>query len=272
MQADSARRSGAALVLAASMSGPIVAHAIDAREQAVADIEFLIRHNWHLVEAHTSKGEPLPVLTPTGNEEMTLRFERSLLRVTGCRGFSEDFFLIEGRIVHWTPEPATSTMILPCSGRPFQMDEAMAVVLKGDPSYRLVPSTDGIERPQLELESPADMIVVFKGEPTAETRYGGPGDTIYFDIAPRTVRCSVPDQPACACLQVRELFEPKAGTYRPGHDEIGLGNAGPWQMLCDDIEGLDPAELRDRGLYLRLRRFRDPSATGAAFRYVTFGR
>ncbi|MFC4822490.1 hypothetical protein [Dokdonella ginsengisoli] len=231
-------------------------------------------HNWYLAEAHTSKGESLPVFTPPNAEPIVLRFHGRSLAVTGCNTLGEGYVLANGRIVQSRSEQDLVTRTARgCEARRGMADDAILVLFNGDPRYRLVPPVRRSEGPRLVLESPADMTVVFRGEPTAEKRFGSKGETIYFDIAPQAIRCALPGRPVHDCLQVRQLFEQRDGSYLPDRNEVPAGQAGPWQLLYDGIEGVNPQEGRESGWYVGLRRFRrEGSETGAPYAYVLFGR
>lgn len=207
-----------------------------AARDAADDLAVLEAHNWFLVRAHASNGAPLPVFTPAGMDPIALRFDGHGLSARGCNALGEHFDLDGQRIVQRRSDSYLVTQtLLGCSAAPARADDAVLVLFNGNPHYELSASPDG---PLLVLESPAGMTVVFKGEATAETRYGSSGEAIFFDVAPRNVRCIAPGRPDCNCLQVRELFSPLAGSYSAGHDEVAAENAGPWQLLCEGSKDL----------------------------------
>ena len=73
------------------------------------------------------------------------------------------------------------------------------------------------------------LTLVFKGAPTAATRFGGPAERVFLEVGPETKPCSHPLIPDKQCLQVREVR----------FDENGLrvGEPGEWQNFFDEIEG-----------------------------------
>jgi hypothetical protein len=266
------RRRSAQTAFVASILLFIVGSNVAAQGEA-DDLAVLEAHNWYLEEAHTTKGEPLPVLMPPGADPITLTFQGHNLSVTGCNTLGERFDL-SGRCIvqrHSDSELVTQTLV-GCESRRLLADDALLILFNGNPRYELIPSQSDARTPRLVLESPADMIAVFRGEATAEARFGSAGETIWFDIAPRNARCVAPGRADCDCLQVRQLFSPRNGSYSVGLDDVPPEDAGPWQLLCDGIEGLDARADRESGLYLPLRRFRRKTPGGdTAYAYVLFG-
>ena len=83
--------------------------------------------------------------------------------------------------------------------------------------------------PRLTLRNAAGDQLTFAGTPTPETRYGGPGERIFLEVAAQTAPCSHPLIPDMQCLQVRELK----------YDDKGLkvGDPGPFGNFYATIEG-----------------------------------
>jgi len=108
---------------------------------------------------------------------------------------------------------------------------------------------------RLTLTTSAGDVLAFDGEPTAETRYGGPGETAFLEVAAQTRPCSHPLIPDMQCLQVREVF----------YDDKGLktGTPGEFGNFYDGIEGY----THEPGVrnVLRVKRFkRDPAPADAS--------
>jgi hypothetical protein len=81
----------------------------------------------------------------------------------------------------------------------------------------------------LTLTNRSGDTLVFNGKPTAETRFGGPGETVFLEIAAQKQPCSHALIPNAQCLQAREVH----------FDDKGLrtGEPGQWQNLFEGIEG-----------------------------------
>jgi hypothetical protein len=101
--------------------------------------------------------------------------------------------------------------------------------------------------------------LTFKGEPTAETRYGGPGETTFLEVAAQTKPCSHPLIPDMQCLQVREIKYDAQG--------VKTGTDGEFQNFYGNIEGYhhEPG-IRN---VLRVKRYtiKNPPADGSSLAY-----
>jgi hypothetical protein len=93
------------------------------------------------------------------------------------------------------------------------------------------------------------------GEATAQTRYGGPGETVFLEIAPQRIACNHPLIPSHSCLQAREI--------RYAANGVKLSPPGEWQPLYEGIEGFEFREGERK--VLRLKKFkRDPAPADAS--------
>lgn len=100
--------------------------------------------------------------------------------------------------------------------------------------------------PQLLWTAENGDVLRFVGEPKAETRFGGPGETLFMEVAARSKPCPHPTTSSSQmCLEVRELR----------YDAQGLpaGQPGEWRLFHDRIEGYTHEEgIRN---VLRVKRF-----------------
>ncbi len=109
--------------------------------------------------------------------------------------------------------------------------------------------------PGLTLTRSDGTVLIFGGTPTADTRHGGPGQTLLIEVAAETVPCVL--DPARRCLQVRE-HEPGAAA--------ATAAATSWQPYDGTIEGFDHEEgIRT---LLRVTRYPAVSAPDAIPVYV----
>ena len=99
----------------------------------------------------------------------------------------------------------------------------------------------------------------FAGEPTAETRYGGPGETVFLEVAAQSEPCSHPLIADMQCLQVRELKYDDKG--------IKTGTVGSFVNFYQDIEGY----THEPGIrnVLRVKRYRSRIRRPTAVRWRT---
>jgi hypothetical protein len=82
---------------------------------------------------------------------------------------------------------------------------------------------------QLTLRTTSGDVLVFAPQPTAETRFGGPGETVFIEVAAQTKPCPHPLIRDMQCLQTREVK----------FDDKGLkqGTPGAFENFYGTIEG-----------------------------------
>lgn len=212
----------------------------DAAPQAAkpaGDAASLAAHRWTLETATDAQGKRIDALFPAGSKGLALAFADGSAGVSGgCNRMSGRFEVdAQGRLA---VGPMRSTMMA-CAQPLMQADEAVGKLLAQPQQWQVEEGT----RPRLRLES-ASGNSTWTGEATAETRYGGPGETVFLEVAPQRIACHHPLIPDFRCLQVREIR----------YDANGVKQApGEWQPLYDDIEGFDFREGERK--VLRLKKF-----------------
>jgi hypothetical protein len=104
--------------------------------------------------------------------------------------------------------------------------------------------------PVLRLAAVDGTVLTFKGQPTPETRFGGPGTRAFLEVSPEP--CQPPAPAAGPCLMVRDR------TF----DEQGLpsGTPGEWRALPEGIEGYTPAAGQQQ--VVRVKRFESAATAG----------
>lgn len=112
--------------------------------------------------------------------------------------------------------------------------------------------------PELALTFANGSVWSFKGVPTDVTRFGGPAEQIFLEVAAKTRSCN-DGLRARECLEVR----------RVKFDEQGLRTgAGPWELFYDSIDGYthNPGERT----VLRINRYerKNPPADASRYAYV----
>ena len=114
--------------------------------------------------------------------------------------------------------------------------------------------------PQLVLTNAAGDRLVFHGAPTADTRFGGPGERVFLEVAAETKPCSHPLIPDKQCLQVREIK----------FDDNGLrvGEPGEWQNFYDQIEGFSHQPGTRNVLRVNRYTVANPPADGSSQAFV----
>lgn len=114
--------------------------------------------------------------------------------------------------------------------------------------------------PRLSLTTAAGERLDFEGVPTPATRYGGPGETVFMEVAAQAKACPHPLMPNKQCLQVRPLQYDDQGLHRDG--------TGDWQPLYQDIEGYTHTPGVRNVLRLKRYRIAHPPADGSSIAYV----
>jgi heat shock protein HslJ len=149
-----------------------------------------------------------------------------------------------------------STLMACADARLMALDGELSRRLEGPLSYTLAES----EPPQLRLRNAAGDTLFFGAEPTAQTRYGGPGERMFLDVAAQTRPCPHPLIPNKQCLQVRELQYDAQGRKR--------GDDAAFENFYDAIQGYThEAGIRN---VLRVHRYtlQNPPADASRYAYV----
>ncbi|WP_232823621.1 META and DUF4377 domain-containing protein [Dyella sp. C9] len=190
----------------------------------MADTSTLVQYHWRLAEATDKSGKHIDALFVRSDKPLELNFNGERVNVVNsCNsmlgGYHVDGTQLQvGPLAHTLmacPDPALAAL-----------DEAISQRLQGSLQWS-IKTQDAA--PQLQLVTAGGDTLRFAGEATAETRYGGPGDIVFLEVAAQAVPCHHPLIPNKMCLQVRERH----------YDAQGLqtGTPGDWQPLNQDIEG-----------------------------------
>lgn len=202
------------------------AHAASPTPAAPAAISFtdLSHYHWRLQEAVDGSGKHLQGLLDQTLPPLQLDFADARISVSGaCNSLAGSYHVIEERLV---VEPMMHTMMACPNPVLMQRERTMSSLLQGRPTMILA-GTRGT--PLLTLTADNGHTLTFEGAPTAQTRYGSSGETVFFEVAPDTVPCHHPLMRDAKCLRVRELH----------YDAQGLrtGTPGAWQPMMQNIEG-----------------------------------
>ncbi|MGE4452378.1 META and DUF4377 domain-containing protein [Castellaniella sp.] len=202
----------------------------------------LSAYDWRLTEAADRLGKPIEALRTRPERPLRLSFSGTSLSVLGgCNTQFGGYALESGAL---RVEGLAATMKA-CAPELMQLDAGIAARLKG----RLAARIEGeAQAPRLVLTTTGGDVLAFAGVPTPETRYGGPGETVFLEIAPERVACGHPLIPDHRCLRVRERRYDAAGVLQPP--------AADWQPLYQPIEGYEHQD--GEHAILRVKRFTDP--------------
>ena len=214
----------------------------------------LPRFHWRLQEANAADGSRIEALFARADKPVQLDFDKGRLAVSNtCNRMGGSYALAAGTL---TAGRMASTKMACADAKLMALDDEVGKRLEGALSLALAAG----DAPSLTLGNAVGDTLVFAGTPTPDTRYGGPGERIFLEIAAQTKPCSHPLMPDMQCLQTREI------TY----DDKGLkvGTPGAFGNFYDAIEGY----THEPGVrnVLRLQRYtrKDVPADASKYAYV----
>ncbi|WP_447938184.1 DUF4377 domain-containing protein [Pseudoxanthomonas mexicana] len=203
---------------------PPAAVAPAAASAAPADGTLLPKYHWRLGSATDAQGQRIDALFARPDKPVTLDFRDGRLGISNtCNRMGGSYTLADGSL---TAGRLMSTKMACADAALMALDDEVGKRLEG--TLELATTTAG-DAPTLTLTTATGDTLAFTGEPTAETRYGGPGERVFLEVAADTKPCNHPLIPDMQCLQVREIQ----------YDDKGLkiGAPGEFQHFYDSIEG-----------------------------------
>jgi len=205
--------------------------------QAASDQATLSQYHWRLVNATDALGNRIDALFVRADRPLTLNFTADSLSIANsCNAIGGGYRLDQGLL---NVGPLRHTMMACSDPALSALDQAIDSRLQGRSTISISSQSP---HPTLTLKNIQGDTLTWQGEPTAETRYGGPGETVFIEVAAKTVPCA---DGAGECLQVRERR----------YDAQGLqsGKPGEWHVQKETIEGYThEAGIRN---VLRLKRY-----------------
>jgi len=222
-------------------------------ERAIAPPVALEAYHWELARATDPSGRVVAVLQPAGKAPLRLDFAQNRIAVSGGCNRIGGSYQQSGPALRIGPLMQTE---MACVDRSLMdLDAAIAARLQGT----LQTTLHAGDPPQLELRAGNGDTLVFTGTPTPQTRYGGAGTTVFFEVAPQRAPCSHPLIPNMQCLQVRERTYAADGT---------LASQGEWQPLYQEIEGYTHTPGTRNVLRVKKFALKHPPADAPAVAYV----
>lgn len=190
---------------------------------SAADASLLPKYHWRLTKATSAQGQRIEALFAQPEKPLQLDFRDGRLGVSNSCNRMGGTYTLSGSAL--TSGRMTSTMMACADPKVMALDDEVGKRLEGT----LKMATAAGEVPTLTLTTASGDVLAFTGEPTAETRYGGPGERVFLEVASETKPCSHPLIPDKQCLQVREIR----------YDDKGLkvGTPGAFEHFYDSIEG-----------------------------------
>lgn len=231
---------------------PAATKAADQQTLAHLDVQRLQGQHWLLRQATAADGTRIDALFARDDKPVTLDFADGRLSVSNtCNRLGGGYTLDGGTL----KVSALASTLMACTDKALMaLDEAVSSRLQGE--LKAAQGADGA----LTLTTVQGDVLVFAAEPTAETRYGGPGETVFLEVAAKTAKCSHPLIPDYQCLQVREVK----------FDDKGLkqGEPGAFENFYGNIEGYTHEDgVRN---VVRVKRFavKNPPADAPSQAYV----
>lgn len=215
------------------------------------DAQRLQGQHWHLKDATGADGKRIDALLTRSDKPVTLDFSDGRVAVSNtCNRMSGGYTLGDGSLM--VAQLVSTEMA--CEPSVMAIDQAVSSRLQG------ALKTDLADNGELTLRTAQGDVLVFQPEPTAETRFGGPGERVFLEVAAQTKACPHPLIKDKQCLQVREVR----------YDDQGLkqGEPGAFENFYDSIEGYThEAGIRN---VLRVKRFKvaNPPADASSQAYV----
>lgn len=215
----------------------------------------LAGYHWRLERAQDARGQRIDALLVRPQTPLQLDFADGRVVVSNACNRISGPVRSEGTGLHIGP--LVSTKMACVDPAVMALDAAITKRLEGTPTHAIQESMP----PQLVWRTADGDVLHFVGDPTPETKYGGPGETRFFEVDAQTVPCQVSLAPRTVdCLRVREVRYDDAGQR--------IGRPSEWQALGTGIEGYthEPG-FRD---VLRVKRYTiaNPPADAPSVAYV----
>ncbi len=207
----------------------------------------LTAYRWQLESATDGSGQSLQALFPGPANRLGIEFVDGQLGVTGgCNRLGAGYQLVEPAQLQLGPGRSTMMACLPPLAA---ADAAIAKFLTGTLQAELQGEAGS---PVLRLSAADGTALTFSGDPTPETRFGGPGVRAFLEVSPEP--CEPPAPAERPCIKVRDRM----------FDEQGLpsGTPGEWRALPEGIEGYAPVAGEQQ--VVRVKRFEATGTAGGA--------
>ena len=211
----------------------------------------LAGYHWQLTAALDKAGAPIPALaTGAGEKPVQLDFTDTFSADAGCNRMGASYRL-QGNTLSIGALAAT---MMACPPALAQREQALAALLE-KPLTISNQTNDS-----LVLVSANGEVLRFVGKPTAQTRFGGPGETVFWEVAAQRKPCSHGVMANAQCLQVRPVQYSAEGIKQPTSEDFS--------HFYGEIEGYQHQPgIRN---ILRLKRYpvANPPADGSSLAYV----
>ena len=222
-------------------------------QPAPADTATLSAYHWRLNEAKDASGNRIGALFVNADKPLQLDFADGRVSVGNACNHMGGAYSVEGDKLKF--DQLASTLMACTDAKLMALDREIGKRLEAELPSRMQAG----DAPMLTLTGGQGDVLTFKGEPTAETRYGGPGETVFLEVAAQTIPCSHPLIPNMQCMQVREIK----------YDDEGLktGVDGEFQNFYDNIEGYTHQPGVRNVVRVKRYTLKNPPADGSSLAY-----
>ena len=180
----------------------------------------LVASHWQLVNASNADGKRYDGLFARPEKPVQLDFSNGRLVITGgCNTLTGPYTLTDTSLTFGQ----MASTLMACPPPLFTVEEAITRTLTGE--MRIEALTPDV----LKLVASNGDTFEYKGVPTAATRYGGPGETVFWEVAPQARPCPHALKADAQCLQVREIHFDDKG--------LKVGTPGEFTHFYGEIEG-----------------------------------
>lgn len=214
----------------------------------------LARYHWRLQGATDASGKRIDALFVRADKPVQLDFKAGRVSIANACNRIGGSYAVAGDTI--TFGRMASTLMACEDAKLMALDGEVRKRLEGPLSYSLAES----EPPQLRLRNAAGDSLMFAAEPTAQTRYGGIGKTLFLEVAAQTKPCPHPLIRDKQCLQVRELSYDAQGRKQ--------GTDAPFEHFYDGIEGYTHQPGTRNVLRVVRYTVQNPPADASRYAYV----
>ena len=214
----------------------------------------LPRYHWQLAAARDKSGHAIDALFARADKPLQLDFTAHAVAISNtCNRMQASYSTAGNRI----RVGALAATLMACPDPKLQaLDKAAAQYLSGTFGFEVGNDTP----PTLALQTATGDLLSFRGVPTATTRFGSEGETLFLEVAPQTKPCNHPLMQNAQCLYVRELHY--------GANGVKQGKPGEWHVLAQGIEGYTHQPGTRNVLRIKRYKVADPPADASSVAYV----
>lgn len=215
------------------------------------DAAQLTANHWLLENAVDAAGKRIDGLLVNPDKPVTLDFKDGRLSVSNACNRMGGSYTLEGDSLSLGSMMSTN---MACVGNLMEVERLIGERLQNKLTVR------SLDASAMTLVAANGDVLSFRAEPTAETRYGGEGETVFMEVDAQTKPCPHPLMKDATCLQVREVK----------YNEQGLeqGKRGAYENFYGNIEGYKHEPGVRNVLRLKRYQIKNPPADAPSQAYV----